>query len=330
MKKKYPFYSDNKFYNSEKETVLIKLKDVIFHYIYNLFNKNHLYKKRESHNNNFPLSLSFDYFFLQSQKASPDHIIITPLGHATVFLTYKNKAIILDPLFNRSSFFFKRYANNIDINFLPQIDLIVYSHNHPDHYNKHDLLMLLDHSPHAQIIAPSGFDSFLKKEGIECQSVKVMTWWEESILFSGMIKLTALPAIHWSQSNIMNKNETLWSSWMITIEDNTNIYFGGDTAYGDHFQSIKENFDTIAVACIPIAPYDPKEIQIDSHMNVEESFQAFLDLGQPIFIPIHWGVFAYGDEPLKQPIEKIIRLFNNNNIIHKLKSTTSNIPYFYK
>jgi L-ascorbate metabolism protein UlaG (beta-lactamase superfamily) len=328
MKKKYPFYLNNKFYNSKKENFSIGLKDVVLNYLYNIFNRKYLYESRKN-NNAVSLDLAYNYFFLKNNLQAMGDIVVMPLGHASVLIIYKNKAILFDPLFNKSSLFFKRYVENIDINYLPQIDVIVFSHNHPDHYNKNDLLMLLDHSPGVHIIAPSGFNSFLQKEGINSESIRSMTWWEEVELFGGMIKFSALPAVHWSQSNIMNKNETLWASWMITI-DSTNIYFAGDTAYGDHFKSIKETFGNVDIACMPIAPYAPTELQIDVHINAEESFQAFLDLGQPIFIPIHWGVFAYGDEPLKEPIEKIIALFYDNNFMHKLKSTIINVPYVYK
>jgi L-ascorbate metabolism protein UlaG (beta-lactamase superfamily) len=328
MKKRYPVYSNNKFYNTNKETVVIELKDVIFHYIANIFNKNYLYKSGKR-NSLLPMPLSFDHFFLQSKNILTNDILVMPLGHASVLVIYKNKVILFDPLFNESSFFFKRHASSIDIKYLPQVDVIIFSHNHPDHYNKKDLLLLLERSPHVQIIAPSGFTDFLKGEGVSTEFVTSMTWWEEKSLFVGMIKCTALPAVHWSQSNIIDKNETLWASWMLTIEG-VNIYFAGDTAYSDHFKSIQENFGRIEIACMPIAPYQPYRLQIDSHINPEQSFQAFLDLGQPVFIPIHWGVFAYGDEPLKEPIEKIIRMFHDNNVMKKLKSTIINIPYIYK
>lgn len=328
MKKQHPFYINNKFYNEKKETVSIQLKDVIWHYISNIFNTNHLYESKKN-NNEIPFNLAFDYFFLQLQKKTCNDIVIIPLGHATVLILYKNKTILFDPLFSTSSVFLKRYANTIKIQELPQIDMIVFSHNHPDHYNKNTLLQILDLWPYAQIFAPLGFDIFLKKENINIEYLTTMTWWDNRTIFANTIQLMALPTIHWSQSNMTNRNETLWASWMLTI-DNINIYFAGDTAYSNHFKSIKENFHTIDIACIPIAPHKPKEIQIDSHMNIEQSFQSFLDLGSPYFIPIHWGVFAYGDEPLKEPMEKIIELFNNNNNIDKLKSTIINIPYFHK
>ena len=328
MKKQYPFYLNNRFYNQKKEIVSIQLKAVIWHYILNIGNKSHLYQSKK--NNNFiPFSLCFDYMFLMGKSIYYNDIIVIPLGHATVLVIYNNKTILFDPVFQTSSLFLKRYANNINIKDLPPIDIIVYSHNHPDHYNKENLLELLEHYPHVQVFAPLGFEAFFKKENIMLDILKSMTWWEEEVLFFGIIKLTALPAVHWSQSNISNRNETLWASWLLTIND-VNIYFAGDTAYSNHFKAIAENFKKIHIACIPIAPYVPQELQIDSHMDIEESFQSFVDLGQPIFIPIHWGVFAYGDEPLKEPIEKIIELFNKNNIIDKLKSTIINLPYIYR
>jgi L-ascorbate metabolism protein UlaG (beta-lactamase superfamily) len=257
--------------------------------------------------------------------------VVIPLGHATVLIIYKNKTILFDPVFNTSSVFLKRYASIIDVNYLPKIDVIIYSHNHPDHYNNHDLLSLIARFPSVQIIAPLGFDIFFKREGLNYQYLTCLNWWDEMYLLDGIFKLTALPAIHWSQSNFTDRNETLWVSWMITIK-NCNMYFAGDSAYGEHFKQIKDHFNIINIACLPIAPYEPKQIQFDSHMSTQESFQAFLDLGKPIFIPIHWGVFAYGDEPLKQPIQKIIKLFCDHDLndISKLQSTTVNVPYIYQ
>ncbi len=329
MKKQYPFKFNNKFYNDEEETVSIKLKDVVYHYIFTILSTSYLYKSKK-HNNELPINLCFGRFFFENNSniAAKD-IIILPFGHATLLVFYNNKTILFDPVFKSSSFFLNRYSNNIDLNFLPLIDAVVYSHNHPDHYNKTDLLTILKHSPHVQIFAPLGFDDFLKKEKIFKNEIKTMTWWDECNILFDDIKLTSLPAIHWSQSGILDRNETLWSSWMLTA-GGTNVFFAGDTAYGGHFKDIKKYFKKIDIACLPIAPYSPREIQIDSHMDVGQSFQAFLDLESSIFIPIHWGVFAYGDEPLKQPIESIMKLFFENNIIEKIQSTIINVPYIYR
>jgi L-ascorbate metabolism protein UlaG (beta-lactamase superfamily) len=327
MKKQHPIFKNNKYYNQKNEVVSVSLKETLWHYIKNIGNQSHIYASKLN-NNAIPLNLFFKSFFLQYEKITSKDVMIIPLGHACILIIYQNKTILIDPLLGNSSLFLKRYADNIEIKSLPSIDIIIYSHNHPDHYNTHDLLLLLEHSPEAIIFAPTGFDYFLQKEGVINHQIKTLNWWEESTAFSQLITITALPAIHWSQSTLFDRNETLWASWMIEIGGVT-IFFAGDTAYSNHFQSIKEYKKKIDIACLPIAPYTPIDMQIDSHINTDECFQAFLDLGCPLVIPIHWGVFAYGDEPLKEPIEKIITLFYKNNYIEKLQATIINTPLIY-
>ena len=106
MKKQYPFYSGSYFYNQKKEIVAITLKDVIIHYILNIFNKSHLYKNKKN-NNHVSLALSFKYFFLKKKLILANDIVVIPLGHATVLVMYQNKAILFDPLFFFRFSFFK-------------------------------------------------------------------------------------------------------------------------------------------------------------------------------------------------------------------------------
>jgi L-ascorbate metabolism protein UlaG (beta-lactamase superfamily) len=327
IEKLKPIIKNNKFYNFHKETVLVSLKDVVWHYIVNIFSLSHIYKSRKNFSA-LPNTLLSDSFVLKLDDALIEDIIIMPLGHACILVYFQGKTILFDPVFKNSSIFLKRYIDPIIIHMLPPIDIVIYSHNHPDHYNRKNLLTILENNPNCKIFGPKGFVKFFEEENINAE-VETMSWWENTTWFSGLITITSLPAIHWSQSNMSNRNETLWSSWLVTINEK-NIFFAGDTAYNTHFKSILETFKTIDLACIPIAPYKPEEIQIDSHMNIEESYQAFLDLGKPIFIPIHWGVFAYGDEPLKEPILKIIKLFFDNNNFDYLQGTTINYPYVLK
>lgn len=317
MKKIYPIYSKKQFANFSTETVVVGTKEIILHYLHNILNFSHLYKSKKNYN-----TIPFNIVKKQLQNTSNQEIKIVPLGHATILISYKKKNILIDPIFQTSSFFFKRFSENIYVNQLPHIDYIIYSHNHPDHYNSNDLKKLLLRFPQIKIFAPLEWESFLEKEIGSPITVFSLNWWETEKIDND-ISITALPAIHWSQSNIHNRNKTLWASWMISIKEE-NIYFAGDTAYSNHFSMIKEEFKKITIAILPIAPYEPVEIQIDSHINIAESYQAFLDLGEPIFIPMHWGVFAYGEEPLKEPIEKIIILMKQQKNLEKLQSTTVN------
>lgn len=324
IKKLYPIFKDGVFSNRQFDSVVISTKKIILHYIFGIFNFSHVYHSKK-HYAAIPQSIKKkDYNFLSDEK-----IMIIPLGHASVLIKYGKFSILIDPVFYAVSFFFRRFTPDISLAEMPHIDLVVYSHNHPDHFCKRTLKEIIKHSPHVKIIAPLKFNEVIKNSfwlfSVK-QEIITLNWWEEYRI-NEKISITGLPAIHWSQSNFIDRNKSLWSSWMITIK-NKYIYFAGDSAYGEHFKLIRKVFPSVDVACLPIAPYEPKDIQIDSHMNVKESYQAFKELGSSLFLPIHWGVFAYGEEQLKDPIRKIILLMKKYNCLSRLICTVYNESFF--
>lgn len=325
--KEKPLINNEKYENYEYHKINIKLIHIIFHYILNLFNQSH--KKYLSNTYSIPTQF-LEYFLSKQTQTISDDIVIIPLGHATVLIIYNGIKILIDPILNRCSYFFKRYINPISTKYLGAIDIIIFSHNHPDHFNKDDLLYITSLSPFIKIFGPAGFSELFTALHISTDQLTTLLWWEKSniIIKDKTIIITYLPAIHWSQSSLENRNKSLWASCMITI-NGKNIYFSGDTAYGEHFQTISSYY-YVNLALIGIAPYKPAALQHESHLNCEDAYQVFLDLQKPIFIPIHWGVFAYGEEPLKEPIQEIITIFHKNENLHKLQSTVINQPFIIK
>src|SRR5690606_27089899 len=87
-------------------------------------------------------------------------------------------------------------------------------------------------------------------------------WWETFTVPSldtqkKPLAFTFLPARHWSQSTLFDKNCSLWGSWLIAAGQDQ-IYFGGDTAYGPHFKAIATEFKP-SIALLPVGPCEPKE-----------------------------------------------------------------------
>ena len=118
-------------------------------------------------------------------------------------------------------------------------------------------------------------------------------WWEFYQYQSpqgNRVKVTFLPAVHWSQRGLFDKNKSLWGSWLIEVDGHT-IYFAGDTAYSDHFSAIKQWHSPIDTVLMPIGPCLPQGIMRYSHLDAAQAGQAFLDLGAQQFIPMHWGTF---------------------------------------
>lgn len=310
-RKKYPYY-DGKFKNNIKETVKASLFKTIICYLKTL---KKIFKKKEK----FEIKTFFyELDFKKIIESSFINPIIIPMGHATNLIFYKGLSIITDPIFFSPSIFLKRYIDFIDLKKLPKIDYILISHDHPDHLDIKSLKILKNNNSEIKCIVPLRLKKLILKAGIK--NIYELTWWQDLFIDrKNKIKFTCLPAKHWSLHGLFNKNYSLWCSWMISLDDK-NLYFAGDTAYGEHFSDIFQEFKKIDLAFLPIAPYNPKNMNSDSHLDPKDSYRAFLDLGEPFFVPIHWGVFDYGMESRIDPINKIRKIMQDNNMMNKLVS----------
>lgn len=63
---------------------------------------------------------------------------------------------------------------------------------------------------------------------------------------------------------------------------------------------------SIDVALMPIGAYDAPSGR-EVHMNPEEALDAFAHLGAKWMVPMHYGTFPLGGEPLHEPVERLER-----------------------
>ena len=82
------------------------------------------------------------------------------------------------------------------------------------------------------------------------------------------------------------------------------IFHCGDSAYFPGFKEIGERLD-IEIALLPIGAYDPPSGR-EVHMNPEEAVQAFLELNAKKLVPMHYGTFRLGYEPLDEPLTRLL------------------------
>lgn len=226
------------------------------------------------------------------------------LGHATFLMSLSGVTILTDPVFGSPSRLFARtLALPLAPADLPPIDFVLLSHNHPDHHDLASLQQLRDWQ-NITYLVPQGDRAWLVKKG--CRKVIEYTWWEQEQfqVRDSTIEFTFLPACHWSQRGLVGRNKSLWGSWMIQAASKS-IYFGGDTAYWEHFQAIKAEFDQIDVALLPIAPAEPSPWMQRTHMSAEQALKAFQDLNAGTFIPMHWGTFPFGKDDFQAPIDRL-------------------------
>lgn len=234
---------------------------------------------------------------------------VTWVGHATTLIQMDGVSILTDPIWSDrcSPVSFagpKRFTPpGIQLENLPNIDVVIISHNHYDHM---DLPTLLDLEKkfHPTFIVGLGNRESLLKEGLGF--VIELDWWENTKIKEVSIYFT--PAQHFTGRGIFDRFETLWGSYVIEGR-REKVYFAGDTGYSPHFKEIAEKFGKLDIAILPIGAFEPRWFMAGVHVDPEQAVQAFEDLQAKNFIPMHYMTFVLSDEKLDSPIPLTIQAF---------------------
>jgi L-ascorbate metabolism protein UlaG (beta-lactamase superfamily) len=81
------------------------------------------------------------------------------------------------------------------------------------------------------------------------------------------------------------------------------IYHSGDTAYFDGFAEIGRRLSP-TVALLPIGAYFPDSYRA-VHTSPEEAIRGFVELGARWMVPMHYGTFRLGREPMDEPVKRL-------------------------
>lgn len=227
-------------------------------------------------------------------------------GHSTFLLQIDGKNILIDPMFGEvpapnSLLGRKRFSSTlpIEVEKLPQIDMIIMSHDHYDHLDYGSIQKLKDKTK--SFYMPLGMGAHFEEWGVDPSRIHELGWWDE-IQAEGLL-LALTPARHFSGRGLNDRFSTLWGSWVIQGK-NDNIYFSGDSGYGPHFKQIGEKYGPFNFAMMECGQYN--ERWTDIHMIPEETAQAAQDVQAKIFMPIHWAAFTLAMHSWTDPVERVL------------------------
>ena len=223
------------------------------------------------------------------------------IGHATFLIKLGDTTIITDPLFSKNTgpliFGPKRYVESaIRLNEIPETDLFLLTHNHYDH---------LDYStvkdfPHkkSKVLVPLKLSKYFTRNGFK--NVNELDWYDD--IKVNDLKITLLPAVHWSKRSLNDTNKTLWGNFLIEYKDKK-ILFACDTGYGNIYKELGEKYGPIDLTFINIGAYDFRPMFKKSvyHANPEEALNIAQDLKSKKVIGMHWGTVVLSLEPIMEP-----------------------------
>ncbi|MEQ8237706.1 MAG: MBL fold metallo-hydrolase [Cyclobacteriaceae bacterium] len=288
-------WTNGKFLNLEETQMDIKLKDV----------PSLVYKQLFDTNGRTPADpipiVAFDHSAFMAESNSAKMIWY---GHSVLLMRMNGKTILIDPMLGPDAspiapFSTRRFSeNSLDlIDQLPQIDLLIMTHDHYDHLDLASIEKLKGKT--AQYFVAIGIGRHLQKWGISEDVITEFDWWD-SRPFGG-IDITFTPTRHFSGRGTSDRAKSLWGGWAFksTVE---NIYFSGDGGYGKHFQEVGKRLVPFDFGIMECGQYN--ELWHLIHMYPEESIQAAIDAGVKKAMAVHWAGFALALHHWKDPIER--------------------------
>lgn len=225
-------------------------------------------------------------------------------GHSSYLIHCNGQNILVDPVFSGHaspmSFMIKAFdgSNVYTVDDMPEIDLLVLTHNHYDHMDVQTISKLKGKI--RNYLTTIGVKQSLEKLGIAADKITDLDWWEKKE-YNDKLILTAAPARHFSGRGI-KRGGSLWASFVLEIE-NYKIFIGGDSGYDSHFKLIGNTFGPFDLAILECGQYNTSWPFI--HMMPEETVQACLDLNAEILLPVHWGKFALANHPWDEPVRRV-------------------------
>lgn len=331
---------DNPFASWNKQSLFDALKFLIFEP-----NESNVPKNKTELDIELPvLKPDFD---VNKSSTNPGDFRVTWIGHATLLIQVDGFNILTDPVFSdRASP--TQYVGPkrirepaCDVKSLPQIDIVLISHNHYDHLDTNSVKDINERFGNkCRWIVPLGVGEYMQSMDVE--NFVELDWWQKDCFHVGYSPATTkpiniknkpkvvtsrtssyaipveqtsratrsnrieldvylTPTQHWSRRGLNDMNKSLWGSFTIVSGSGSTFFFTGDSAYCSAFKEIGKIFGPFTGAAIPIGAYNPRWFLKNSHVDPMEAVQIHRDLKSNKSIAIHHSTFILSNEDYKEP-----------------------------
>ena len=249
---------------------------------------------------------------------------VTFIGHSSFLIQTAGRSLLIDPVFATRLILLRRQRQpGLRIPDLPAIDAVLLTHAHMDHLNRPSLrsvtrAMRKRGLPAPVAIVPQGVEDLVRDLGFS--RIESLEWWQSTKLESASahtepITITMTPARHWG-ARLFKDTHRHFGGYAIASRSGPTMYHSGDTAYFSGFTEIGRRLHP-EIALLPIGAYFPDSYRA-VHTSPEEALRAFLDLRAGVMIPMHYGTFRLGREPMDEPLPRLMRAAQQAGVVERV------------
>ncbi len=226
------------------------------------------------------------------------------LGHSTVLLKIDGFTIVTDPVFSTRAGLglgpvtvgVKRLvAPALQPAQLPQLDMVLLSHAHMDHFDVPSLRRL--ESRRTEVVTAWETGDLLRAD--RYGAVRELRWGDRVRV--GPATVQAFEVKHWG-ARMRTDTHRGYNGYLLEA-GRYRVLFAGDTAVTDSFARLRDS-RPIDLAILPIGAYDP---WIRNHCTPEQAWQMGNQAGAEFFAPVHHLTFKLSREPLEEPLERFLQ-----------------------
>ena len=242
----------------------------------------------------------------------PDQNLFVWFGHSGYLLQLDGKKYLVDPTLVSASpvSFFGEPMQGADYfkpEHIPPVDVLIISHDHWDHLD-FDTVQAIKNRV-GKVVTSLGVGAHFERWGWAKNQLIELDWNESAPLFDG-VKITALPARHFSGRSLTGQ-KTLWSSFMLQTPTQT-VYLGGDSGSADFYADIAKRFPKITLAILENGQYNEKWANI--HTLPAQLPNTVKTLNPAKFVTVHNSKYVLASHPWNEPMIEIAKNAKAQNL----------------
>lgn len=245
-----------------------------------------------------------------------DALRATWLGHSALLLEVDGRRFLTDPVWrarvspSQLTGPKRFFAPPLALADVPPLDGVIISHDHYDHLDAAAVRVLAQRGE--RFFCPLGVGAHLRRWGVPADRITEATWGDE-IAIAPDFKLIATPARHFSGRGLLDRDRTLWASWVLRGPHHR-VFFSGDTGpFDENFRQIGEAHGPFDLVLLEIGAADAD--WADIHLGPDAAWAAHQLLGGGPLLPIHWGTFNLAFHAWLQPVQRLLELADSATLL---------------